>query len=158
MASYSAGAIHGAFWVPEVGDEVLVSFEFGDPSRPIVVGSLFHAQSLPKAETEDLTAEVLLARTKAGTEIRVVQAEKGERIRLRVGDGGPEICLSAGDAATVAITVEGGACNLKARKIAITAEEEVQIKGDKLSFESQGEITITASGKVQVKGSQIDLN
>jgi uncharacterized protein involved in type VI secretion and phage assembly len=158
VASYSAGLNHGAFWVPEVGDEVLVGFEFGDPSRPVVVGSLYHTKSAPQAETEGGIQDVLLARTKAGTEIRVLQAEKGEKIRLRVGDSGPEISLVAGDAAAVAITVESGTCNLKAKKIALTADEEVNIKGGKLSLESEGEITITASKTVRVKGSQIDLN
>ena len=37
------GKGHGAFFLPRVGDEVLISFLGGDPDRPVVTGSVYSA-------------------------------------------------------------------------------------------------------------------
>jgi type VI secretion system secreted protein VgrG len=42
-----SGTDIGMFWVPEIGDEVVVAFEEGDPDRPIVLGRVFNGRSLP---------------------------------------------------------------------------------------------------------------
>ena len=42
----AAGAGRGFYWIPEVNDEVLVAFEFGDIRRPFVVGSLYNGGAL----------------------------------------------------------------------------------------------------------------
>lgn len=43
-----AGKNRGCFWPPEVGDSVRVSFEMGDPSKPIMyVGGWFGSTDLP---------------------------------------------------------------------------------------------------------------
>lgn len=41
IATFMAGPKRGAFWLPEVDDEVLVAFEHGDVRRPFVIGSLW---------------------------------------------------------------------------------------------------------------------
>lgn len=41
VASFMAGPDRGAFWLPEVDDEVLVCFEHGDVRRPFVIGCLW---------------------------------------------------------------------------------------------------------------------
>ncbi|MDH6310039.1 type VI secretion system secreted protein VgrG [Dysgonomonas sp. PFB1-18] len=35
----------GMVFVPEEGDQVMVGFEFGDPNRPFVMGSMFHGKN-----------------------------------------------------------------------------------------------------------------
>jgi len=42
ISSLMAGPDRGAFFLPEVGDEVLVAFEHGDMARPFVVGMLWN--------------------------------------------------------------------------------------------------------------------
>ena len=47
VATLSAGPGRGTWFVPEVGDEVLVAFEAGDPRQPYVLGSLWSQAARP---------------------------------------------------------------------------------------------------------------
>ncbi len=47
VAQPVGGTGHGFFWVPEVGDEVIVAFEEGDPDRPLIVGRVYNADDRP---------------------------------------------------------------------------------------------------------------
>ena len=47
ITQLGAGPNSGSVWIPEVNDEVLVAFEFGDIRRPYVVGSLYNGQDTP---------------------------------------------------------------------------------------------------------------
>jgi len=42
-----AGKGWGAFFWPRIGHEVVVTFEEGDPDRPIIVGRVYHADNMP---------------------------------------------------------------------------------------------------------------
>ena len=42
VATFMAGKGIGAYFIPDVGDEVLVAFDQGDINRPIVLGSLWN--------------------------------------------------------------------------------------------------------------------
>jgi type VI secretion system secreted protein VgrG len=42
-----AGAWGGGFFLPRVGDEVLMGFVDGDPDKPVIVGTLYNSDGLP---------------------------------------------------------------------------------------------------------------
>jgi phage baseplate assembly protein gpV len=82
VATLSAGPDRGTWFVPEVGDEVLVAFEAGDPHRPYVLGSLWNANARPP-ETDParkVVCEVSLAlEDRNGNEVTLDSA--GVRVR-----------------------------------------------------------------------------
>jgi len=47
VAQVWAGKRWGAFFWPRVGNEVVVSFEEGDPDQPLIVGSVYNAENMP---------------------------------------------------------------------------------------------------------------
>ena len=62
-----AGSNFGGVNVPRVGTEVIVDFENGDPDRPIVVGRVFNAATMPPWKLPDnATQSGLLSRSMKG--------------------------------------------------------------------------------------------
>ncbi len=47
IATMMAGSGRGSFFLPEVGDEVLVAFEHGDINHPFVIGMLWNGVDTP---------------------------------------------------------------------------------------------------------------
>src|SRR5260370_21281620 len=47
VAVLLAGPLHGSYFIPNIGDEVLVAFEHGDVNAPHIIGSLWNAMSPP---------------------------------------------------------------------------------------------------------------
>jgi type VI secretion system secreted protein VgrG len=80
-----AGKGWGAFFLPRVGQEVIVSFLDGDPDRPLVTGSVYNAsQTVPYALPDNQTKSTVLSRSSkegsAGNEIRFEDKKDSEEI------------------------------------------------------------------------------
>jgi hypothetical protein len=60
IATFMAGKGRGAYFVPEVDDEVLVAFEHGDIDRPFVLGGLWNVDDAPP-ESMDSAARTISA-------------------------------------------------------------------------------------------------
>jgi type VI secretion system secreted protein VgrG len=85
------GAGFGAMAIPRIGDEVIVTFEEGDPDRPLIVGALYNGAAKPPydpVETPDVFAvrsnstpggggaNELRFRDKAGEETILLHAQR----------------------------------------------------------------------------------
>jgi uncharacterized protein involved in type VI secretion and phage assembly len=79
-----AGPERGFMFMPEVGDEVAVAFEDGDPERPVILGALWNGvQTAPRAEFwGDELADNNVKRlvTKSGNRIQLVDTPDKESI------------------------------------------------------------------------------
>ena len=47
VATLMAGSDRGSWFMPELEDEVLVSFEHGDPQHPYIIGFLWNGKDKP---------------------------------------------------------------------------------------------------------------
>jgi phage baseplate assembly protein V len=126
-----AGAGRGAYFVPEVGDEVLVAFEHGDLDRPCVLGGLWNKDDTPP-ETMDAEGK---------NAVRSITSRSGHRIVLDDSDDKPSILIvDKTGANSIWIDSTNNA-------MAIT------VKGD-LRFKVDGNITMTAKGKITITADQ----
>ena len=82
-----AGPDRGFMFMPEIGDEVAVAFEDGDPERPVILGSLWNGvQQAPRSgyySEGDLTNNnVKRIYTKAGNRIQIADNKGVEAITI----------------------------------------------------------------------------
>jgi uncharacterized protein involved in type VI secretion and phage assembly len=98
MASMMAGRNRGTWFIPDVGDEVLVAFERGDVKEAYVIGALWNAKARPPAESP---VDVKLIRSRNGITLRfkddrnnnavIIETPAGQRITLQDNPGSVRI-------------------------------------------------------------------
>jgi hypothetical protein len=183
-----AGPTSGGMFLPEVGDEVLVGFEFADPRRPYVLGGIVNNHT-----TFSLGGDAIKATGMAGQVVRrgfvsgagnhlVFHDElpPGESagppmasdIVLGTGDGNLALAIDQ-TAGTVTLSCKPAEPNSKSPTGALTIEcgnsgvinirtgegGSVNIDGGTaLNLKAQESISIQSSGEVAIKGSRITLN
>jgi hypothetical protein len=52
LATMMSGDQYGSFFAPVVNDEVVVGFELGDPSRPVILGALWNPDRAPPSQAD----------------------------------------------------------------------------------------------------------
>lgn len=175
-----AGKDRGAMVVPEVGDEVLVGFELGDPEQPYVLGGLFNGVDTPNPQGPGL-----IDPNSGAVNRRSWVSRRGHRIDLLDEDGRTEgITLDAGtgavkiglDAVGTAITVTSngtvtitgsrgvvldaaaGKLDLRGAEVAVTATGTLTLDGAAVSVKGKGTAELSASGPCIVKGIPVRIN
>jgi uncharacterized protein involved in type VI secretion and phage assembly len=88
MCQLYAGSGYGSFFVPEIGDEVLVAFVQGDMRLPIIMGGLYNGKDKPPTDRqEDDDKNHKLIRTKAGHSLLFDDTKDKEKIVLTTKGG-----------------------------------------------------------------------
>ncbi|MGE4297224.1 MAG: type VI secretion system Vgr family protein [Desulfovibrionaceae bacterium] len=82
-----AGKSWGQIFIPRIGQEVVVSFEEGDPDRPLVTGSVYNAtQTVPYALPANMTQSTIKSNSSKGgegsNELRFEDKKDSEEIYL----------------------------------------------------------------------------
>jgi uncharacterized protein involved in type VI secretion and phage assembly len=131
VATLMAGKKRGAWFIPEVGDEVLVAFEHGYIHRPMIVGMLWNADDPPSEQMDG----------DGKNNIRSIHSRSGHKIILNDSDDEPSITIvdQTGDN-SIFIDSANNAM-------------EIKVAGD-LTIEVGGNISITAKGKVDLDATQ----
>ncbi len=135
LATLMGGKNRGSWFVPDVNDEVLVSFEGGDPRRPYVVGGLWNGKDNPP-ETMD----------GAGKNARkVLRSRNGVKITLDDTDGRETLTLETPGGQTVTLRDGPGTVEVK------------DANGNTVRLEASG-ITVNAAAKVTITAGSAEVN
>lgn len=133
MTTLFAGKDRGSWFMPEVGDEVLVVFQGGDPRWPFIVGGLWNGQDTPpESASADNNHKVIKSRN--GVVVTLDDSQGQERLQLET-PGGCKLTLKDGPGS---VTIEDS-------------------NGNSIKLETAG-ITVTASAKVTVNASQVAVS
>jgi uncharacterized protein involved in type VI secretion and phage assembly len=131
-----AGGGYGSFWLPEVGDEVLVAFLFGDPRVPVVLGSIYNGVDKP-VRPRTSKADEKAFRTKGGHKLLLDDSSGSERVelvtaaghRLTFEDDGRRIELVANGGPSITMDLATGSLKIEAQSINITASQVLELHG-----------------------------
>lgn len=174
LATPMAGGEYGAYFLPEVDDEVLVAFENGDIHKPYIVGGLWNGKQKPpqKNEGDNKTREIrsrsehrltfednedksegsITIQTSEGHEIIVDDSDGKETIMIRDKDDTNSITL---DTSSDTIEVQAGKnLELSAKNVKINGDKNVEITGGSgVSVSSKNTVEVAGKSQVDVKSS-----
>lgn len=179
VVSLGAGPSRGAVFQPEVNDEVLVGFEFGDSRRAVVIGGLYSPNNaLPEAQkvlgdgtvdyrritsrkkhvveladgTDSATQHVLLQLGTAEHKLRL----GADAFLIEMASGKP-LTIKAGDS-KFEIT-NSGDINIEAANISIKATAKLALEGATVEIKGQSQaelqaaiVSVKANGTASIDG------
>ncbi len=152
LVTLMAGADRGSRFVPEVGDEVLVAFEQGDPRRPYVLGALWSTADTPPADDgNQADNNWRYFKSRSGHILRFDDTDGAEKVEIIDKDGAHKIIIdTSGD--KIEIVCDSG-------DVSVAAESgKVEIIASEVKIESTGDMTLSAAGTMTIEGATVNIN
>jgi len=158
-----AGDERGFFILPEVDDEVLVTFAHGDFSQPYVIGGVWNGQHAVPPEAggapQGEKPQVRIWRSANGNLIAMydnadkkIDIHTAEGHQFSLDDANKKITLTTNGG--LSLTMDDNGSSIK-----IQSSSEVEIKSDgNLKIEAGGNMDLKATGQMNVQGATINLN
>ncbi|MCU0497607.1 MAG: phage baseplate assembly protein V [Anaerolineae bacterium] len=177
IAMPMTGSLMGTFFLPEVGDEVLVMFEHGMVEYPYIVGSLWNGVEKPPQTNEDGKNNFRLIKTRSGHQLMFDDTEGAENITvtskskhtvlMQDKSGEEKIEVKSKSGHIVRLDDKSGSEKVEVidksgnNSIVITSTDNtITVKANgKLVMEAQQDVTITSkTGKVSIEGIGVAIN
>lgn len=150
VASPMAGKERGFFFQPEVGDEVLVAFENGDPRRAYVLGTLWSkVDKPPKRDGNDADNNLRLIHSRSGHRVVLDDTKGSEKIEITHKNGKNKVVITdqkievIGESGDMTISAPNGTLKIDAMTIDIKAKTTMSVDG---------------GNSLTLKGTKVDIN
>ena len=153
LVAPGAGKDYGVTWIPQVGDEVLIAFEHGDISSPIVLGGMWNGKdTIPFDYGTDLDAGSVTYcgfTSRTGHKVSFFESSSESKIHLLTANGEVSVIL---DDKNKELKIE------TTGKVLFDAQGDVEIKTQgSFKVDATG-VEIKASGQTAIKGATVALN
>jgi uncharacterized protein involved in type VI secretion and phage assembly len=166
VAQPAAGAGRGFYWLPEVGDEVLIAFELGQANRPYVIGALWNGKDKPMKDAYADDNSTRMIQTKSGHKIVLCDKSGEEKIVIADKSGNRSITFDV-KAKKFLVECKEGDIELHAEKKIVLDCEDLEIKtskttkmdvGTNFNLKVGSDATIKADGNLKLKASKVCIN
>lgn len=153
VAVLMAGNNRGTWFIPDVGDEVLIGFDNGYLSCPYVIGALWNGNDKPP-ETMDGDGNNYKKTIRSRNGVKIVLDDTNGKETLTIETpGGQKLTLRDGPSSIEIIDGNGNSIELESNRINVTAAAKVTIKASNIEL-SAAMVTVNAgiskfSGVVQ---------
>ncbi|MCB0375720.1 MAG: Rhs element Vgr protein, partial [Sinomicrobium sp.] len=187
LSTFYASKQFGAFFYPEVGDEVVLGFLDDNPTYPVILGSLYSKVRTPALTPDDKNSKksvltsskleltfddenkIITILTPGGNSITLSDKDKSINIKDQNGNKADftnsGITISSASALTLkasqGVSIEGGTTVSIKASTSLDAQGStgVTVKSDTtLSLQGQASAELKASGTVTVQGAMVSLN
>lgn len=156
-----AGGDRGTYFLPEVGDEVLVAFENGDVDYPYVLGALWNGADAPPASNADGDNDVRRITSRSGHHLTFDDDESAGNVVIETAAGHTIELSDASGSETITIEDTGGnsiVFDSTSGSLSITGATKLSVDAPAIELSSNGNVTIDASGVLTLRGALIKLN
>src|SRR5579863_5487841 len=114
----------GLFFMPEVGDEVILSFVNNDPSFPVILGSLYSSQrTSPFAPDEKNTNKAIVS----NSQLKITMDDDKKIIQIRT-PGGHIVTLSDDKQSITIVDSNSNKLEMSSSGIALTSPSDIKLK------------------------------
>ncbi|HJY84304.1 MAG TPA: phage baseplate assembly protein V [Candidatus Binatia bacterium] len=158
VATPMAGKDRGAYFLPEVNDEVLVAFEHGRVDHPYVLGCLWNGQDTAPENNTDRENNHRTIKSRSGHVVRLNDAAGKETIEIIDKSGNNKIVVNTADnsiiieaRADITIKSATGKLTLEANGIELKSQAGI-------TAQATQSMDLKANAQVTVKGATINLN
>ena len=160
-----AGEERGWVTIPEINDEVLVTFMYGNFNNAVVVGALFNGVDTPPYANEDGENNLRVFQSRSGHRVTFDDTPGAERIELVTHNESIRVVM---DAANEVLSVYSGkdieieAANhigIQTEMFTLSADEAISIEaGDGMVVESGGVVGVVGGSQVQIQSPDVLIN
>jgi uncharacterized protein involved in type VI secretion and phage assembly len=156
VCSPMAGKERGAYFLPEVNDEVLLAFEQGDRRFPYVLGGLWNGKDSPPA-TNDGNNDIRLIKSRSGHVIRFNDKDGQETVEI-VDKNGNSIKYDTADNSLTITTKKDITLSAPQGTIALDARV-IEIKSStQTTLQAGSTMDMKANATMNVKGAMVNIN
>lgn len=182
------GDCYGTYWLPEVGDEVLLAFQNGDLNCPYVIGSLCKSNSKITIQTASYQDMVKRIKTPSGNEIvfsdekdkarleiytpknlKITLEDETQTISIQDKNGKSMVAVDAQNGEikitgenTISLNASNGGASLilngDGKNMTLKADTITLCSGNKIEIKSSANLKLESGGIVELKGGLIEMN
>ncbi len=168
MLTPHSGLEKGFYFIPEIGDEVLVAFEGGNAEKPYIMGSLYHGNAKPDDAWLNDQNDIKAIRTRSGHTIEFNDKDGGEEVKIYDYNKDNYVITLSSHESKVTIESKGdmklkaegdfeieavGDLKVKANNITMESNQDFIMKGTNVITEANAQMEIKAGATMDVKSS-----
>lgn len=161
-ATAMAGSEIGNYFLPEVGDEVLVAFENGNIDYPYVLGSLWSSQMPPPEGNDDGENNIRKLKSRNGHEFIMDDTNQNETLEIRSKSGHKIVFSDApgGEKIEIIDRTENNSISFDSNQnaIAIKSSMKLSIESNMIEIKAGGTMSLEATGNLTIKGAMVMIN
>lgn len=164
LAMPMAGRERGWMTIPEVGDEVLVSFVHGDHDNAVVLGSLYNGVDTPPYANEDGDNNLRVFQSRSGHRLTFDDTSGEERIELithneeiRIIWDAKEKVLSVYSGKDIIVEAKE-TISWKCKDFIVEASNSISMKTTTMEVKTDSSCTVDGGGALTLTSSMTKIN
>jgi uncharacterized protein involved in type VI secretion and phage assembly len=173
IVTFMGGKERGAFFLPEVDDEVIVAFEYGDINMPYVIGSLWNGKDKPPEQNANGKNNIRIIKSRSGHIIKLDDTENNEKIeivdkteknKIIIDTNNNKISINSDK--DIELSAPNGKVIINAMDVEVSSTASTKIKASSdMDLKASANVSlngaivdIKASGIMNIKSSLLNLN